>query len=108
MCRYVSKIIPLQFHVLTKFTFPSQLGEFVTDYVEVRRDYRDWTPAYNDAVPVRATKDGISESTSSTADSPPPAAAGDRHGVPDLTNKALQPPPNGLDSISEKPVEETS
>lgn len=39
-----------------------QIGEFATDYVEVRRDYTDWTPAYSD------NAHGA------------PLAAGDRHG----------------------------
>ncbi|KAI0085677.1 ammonium transporter [Irpex rosettiformis] len=84
-----------------------QLGEFVTDYVEVRRDYRDWTPAYDGALPMH-TKGGSSETTSSATDNSPPAAAGDRHGAPDLTNKAQRPQQNELDIISEKPAEETS
>ncbi|THH28289.1 hypothetical protein EUX98_g5911 [Antrodiella citrinella] len=31
-----------------------QIGEFVTDYVEVRRDYTDWTPAYDKDIPAAA------------------------------------------------------
>lgn len=46
-----------------------QIGEFASDYIEVRRDYLDWTPTYNGK-------------TDSESDSP--TAAGDRHGVPDV------------------------
>ncbi|TCD68825.1 hypothetical protein EIP91_009692 [Steccherinum ochraceum] len=43
-----------------------QIGEFATDYVEVRRDYTDWTPAYDKDIPA-------------------PAVAGDRHGHPETS-----------------------
>lgn len=74
--------------------------------MEVRRDYTDWTPAFEGAGPVA------------------PTAAGDRHGRPDISasrdvaSKGPQANGNGtangltnggLPSISEKPgeVEET-
>ena len=44
----------------------SQIGEFATDYVEVRRDYTDWTPVYD-------------------KDMPAPPTAGDRHGHPETS-----------------------
>lgn len=46
-----------------------QIGEFASDYIEVRRDYLDWSPQY------RGKADSDSEA---------PTAAGDRHGVPDV------------------------
>ncbi|KAK7694237.1 hypothetical protein QCA50_001417 [Cerrena zonata] len=79
-----------------------QIGEFANDYVEVRRDYTDWTPAYDGAVPVT------------------PTAAGDRHGKPEISasrdgiSKGPQVNGNGttngganggLPPISEKPGE---
>lgn len=51
----------------------TQIGEFVSDYVEVRRDYRDWTPAHQRAG---------SDTGAST-----PTAAGDRHGQPDIARQ---------------------
>lgn len=95
-----------------------QIGEFVSDYVEVRRDYRDWTPAYERPM---VTKGEISTSESG---SNTPSAGGDRHGQPDVVMNSLTngngvthangngvPHTNGapgLDSISEKPAEELS
>jgi ammonium transporter, Amt family len=85
----------------------TQIGEFVSDYVEVRRDYRDWTPAYGSHA--GRARDG-SETGSST-----PTAAGDRHGKPDTDSGSRQPSPvmrrdnkpqDGLEVISEKPAEE--
>lgn len=62
-----------------------QIGEFASDYIEVRRDYTDWTPPYNH----------------SDADSNEPIAAGDRHARPDTNgwghhrdNLRPQPEPN--------------
>ena len=82
-----------------------QIGEFVSDYVEVRRDYRDWTP------PSTRMQRKDSESTGSET----PTAAGDRHGQPDVllqrhgapvvNGKPLQ---DGLEVISEKPAEEAA
>ncbi|CDO72728.1 hypothetical protein BN946_scf184990.g11 [Trametes cinnabarina] len=46
----------------------AEIGEFATDYIEVRRDYLDWSPAYH-------PKDTDSDAV---------PAAGDRHGVPDV------------------------
>ena len=76
----------------------SQIGEFATDYIEVRRDYTDWTPPYH-------PKDEIEPET--------PPAAGDRHGVPDVQRGGMNGAANGepkaavvngaLPSISEKP-----
>ncbi|CAL1696594.1 unnamed protein product [Somion occarium] len=75
-----------------------QIGEFANDYVEVRRDYTDWTLVYDSAAPA-------------------PATAGDRHGRPETSSSlsrdaANKPRANGvangnanggLSSISEKP-----
>lgn len=63
-----------------------QIGEFVSDYVEVRRDYRDWTPVHGQQHDHR--KGDISETTSHTASTPP--AGGDRHGEPDITHEQEQ------------------
>ncbi|KAI0932668.1 hypothetical protein AcW1_000276 [Taiwanofungus camphoratus] len=46
----------------------AQIGEFANDYIEVRRDYDDWTPLYKGA-----------------AESPAPLAAGGRHARPDTS-----------------------
>lgn len=79
----------------------------MSDYVEVRRDYRDWTPP---SAPNMRRKESISEAGSATL-TPPPAAAGDRHGLPDA---ALLHPANGgeksdgLEVISEKSAEEAA
>ncbi|THH12831.1 hypothetical protein EW146_g7326 [Bondarzewia mesenterica] len=59
-----------------------QIGEFATDYIEVRRDYLDWSTRpdlSSDKIP-----NGISEKTQGTAEtSAHPIAAGDRHGASD-------------------------
>ncbi|KAI0666319.1 ammonium transporter [Trametes maxima] len=52
----------------------AEIGEFASDYIEVRRDYMDWTPPY------RAGKGD----TDGESDSAPPTAAGVRHAVPDV------------------------
>lgn len=82
-----------------------QIGEFASDYIEVRRDYMDWSPLYHRS----AGKGEIA------SDPSPPAAAGNRHGVPDsqLThNHHPSAAPNGsgtgLPSISEKPETDTT
>ena len=84
----------------------TQIGEFVSDYVEVRRDYRDWTPAY-DRAHLHHGAGGGSQTGSST-----PTAAGDRHGQPDIArhhaNGSEKPPQDGLEVISEKPAAETA
>jgi len=49
----------------------AQIGEFANDYIEVRRDYTDWTPAY---------KGAMGDSESDTI-----AAAGDRHARPETS-----------------------
>ncbi|KAA1468454.1 ammonium transporter [Dentipellis sp. KUC8613] len=71
-----------------------QIGEFATDYIEVRRDYTDWTARpdiSNEKIP----------------DAPHPVAAGNRHGAPEVSvyghpqdenghaHPQLQLPPNG-------------
>ncbi|KAI0358991.1 ammonium transporter [Trametes cingulata] len=62
----------------------AEIGEFASDYIEVRRDYMDWTPPY------RAKADSDRDS-----DAPLPAA-GDRHGVPDV---AVAPAHRGRDEV---------
>ena len=47
-----------------------QIGEFATDYIEVRRDYTDWTPPYRQKGEIDSDHG--------------PVAAGDRHGAPDI------------------------
>jgi len=79
----------------------TQIGEFANDYIEVRRDYTDWTPAYK-----RKESDG----------SQAPFAAGDRHARPDVSmwnshdgaphsqdgSVNSQPPHGPLETIKEK------
>lgn len=55
-----------------------QIGEFATDYIEVRRNYTDWTPPADGKPECSDTK--VSETDSHT-----PFAAGDRHARPDLS-----------------------
>ncbi|KZT06258.1 ammonium transporter [Laetiporus sulphureus 93-53] len=43
----------------------AQIGEFATDYIEIRRDYTDWTPYFKEAERI--------------------VAAGDRHALPDTS-----------------------
>ena len=85
----------------------------MSDYVEVRRDYRDWTPAYDRSVLIG--KGEVSESDSEA--SPVPVTAGDRHGQPDIHlrdypgangNEYTARPQTGnaLEAISEKTGEE--
>ncbi|KAI0338347.1 ammonium transporter [Trametopsis cervina] len=91
-----------------------QLGEFVTDYVEVRRDFRDWTPAYDGAMPIHTKGDGSSDTNSSESRTaqPSPPAAGDRHGQPDLQQPShhqdVKDEHNGLGAIDEKTAAEAS
>ncbi|VDC01963.1 unnamed protein product [Peniophora sp. CBMAI 1063] len=62
-----------------------QIGEFATDYIEVRRDYTDWTAApgvSDDSVPPAAKLGG--EHADSDVH---PVAAGDRHGHAELGNE---------------------
>lgn len=76
-----------------------KIGEFASDYIEVRRDYTDWTPLYSG----KAQADFETQA---------PPAAGDRHGVPDSqisrqhvdlpVGNGQPKPANGLTSISEK------
>ncbi|TBU34870.1 ammonium transporter [Dichomitus squalens] len=79
----------------------AEIGEFASDYIEVRRDYTDWTPLYNGK-----GSDSGSETT--------PPAAGDRHAVPDsqisrapttrsVANGESKPANGALPSVSEKP-----
>ena len=79
----------------------------MSDYVEVRRDYRDWTPPTR---PEMRRKESVSEAGSATLT--PPAAAGDRHGLPDAAllhhANGSSGKQDGLEVISEKPAEEAS
>ena len=59
-----------------------QIGEFVSDYVELLRDYR----GYNQHT--TPPKDDVSETTLGNGATPP--AAGDRHGQPDITPEKQQ------------------
>ncbi len=63
-----SCIFAYRFLIHYRFFPCNQIGEFVSDYVEVRRDYTDWTPLYEKPKP------SIHEVLST---------AGDRHGLPD-------------------------
>lgn len=62
-----------------------KIGEFASDYIEVRRDYTDWTPLYSGKGQI-------------DYEAPPPTAAGDRHGIPDSQMPRQHvdgPPANG-------------
>jgi Amt family ammonium transporter len=72
-----------------------QIGEFVQDFVEVRRDFDSWTPpAANSQAGELYQRNGHN------------IAAGDRHGVPDHSaqDEARTPyvPENGSGSQNEK------
>lgn len=76
----------------------------MTDYVEVRRDFLDWTPVYRGGV--IAMKKDASDGSST------PGTGGDRHEQTDLVRE-VQPgdsmsmrTPMGLETISEKPAHE--
>ncbi|KAI0045756.1 ammonium transporter [Auriscalpium vulgare] len=58
-----------------------QIGEFATDYIEVRRDYTDWTARPD----ISNEKLGGGSSTDTHSDPHHPLVAGDRHGVPDTS-----------------------
>jgi Amt family ammonium transporter len=71
-----------------------EIGEFANDYIEVRRDFMDWTTFGN----------GVGGHG--------PNAAGDRHGQPDLAQQGQQEnlrteelSPNNTDEIHEKSLE---
>lgn len=72
----------------------AQIGEFANDYVEVRRDFTDWTPAPTRSDSNKKTWSAIDEQV----------AAGDRHGAPDtgintfdLRNRAARPTDSSSD-----------
>ncbi|KDQ54836.1 hypothetical protein JAAARDRAFT_350754 [Jaapia argillacea MUCL 33604] len=71
------------------------IGEFATDYIEVRRDYADWTPLGN------VSNEKRDESVTSQTH----LAAGDRHGRPDISPKPRGRQGNGaaLEPVNEKP-----
>ncbi|KAH9927520.1 ammonium transporter [Epithele typhae] len=75
----------------------AELGEFATDYVEVRRDYTDWTPPYKDY-----GRNGEVATTVPVDGSVAPVAAGDRHGVPDSQLGQVHAP-HGRDGSEEEP-----
>jgi len=61
-----------------------QIGEFANDYIEVRRDFDDWTPPTS--VRKSWAKDRTASQTTSEETTGPAGhvAAGDRHGRPDF------------------------
>lgn len=72
---------------LSLFSF-IQIGEFANDYIEVRRDFDDWTPPSSVE---KSWADRQKESRQSSADQDNETvigdgrvAAGDRHGHPDV------------------------
>ncbi|KZT67603.1 ammonium transporter [Daedalea quercina L-15889] len=68
----------------------AQIGEFATDYIEVRRHYSDWTPSVD--------RKG-SDTKASETDSRMPLAAGDRHARPDLS---IERPKDGRSPSGER------
>lgn len=102
--RCVSSNPPSSLRTSQTYLFITQIGEFATDYIEVRRDYDDWTPPAAVEKSWKASNGYESDTTRDT----PIVAAGDRHGRPDLgpghpTPNAPAPgttPP--LDIIAEK------
>ncbi|KAH7883947.1 ammonium transporter [Phlebopus sp. FC_14] len=74
-----------------------EIGEFANDYIEVRRDFADWTTIQDRA------SERESVPTTDTF-----VASGDRHGQPDLEQKdrhRLRMEDPNLDTISEKGVD---
>ncbi|THH07133.1 hypothetical protein EW145_g3595 [Phellinidium pouzarii] len=67
-----------------------QIGEFANDYIEVRRDYDDWTPPASVEKSWNIRADSGSDSSMRL---PQHVAAGDRHGKPDV---GLHDQQNGL------------
>ena len=83
-------------HVSIPHDALQQIGEFANDYIEVQRDYSDWTALGNNGQ--------VSEAP--TVDT---YLHGDPHGQPDLQeahHKDKEEPP--LDSIQEKSVDEVA
>ncbi|EPQ61029.1 ammonium transporter [Gloeophyllum trabeum ATCC 11539] len=72
-----------------------EIGEFANDYIEVRRDFSDWTPPPAHS---SAHQNGLTKTSSSPADSEKHFAAGDRHGRPE-TSVYDSPPPRRPPSI---------
>jgi hypothetical protein len=72
----------------------AQIGEFANDYVEVRRDFTDWTPSPSGGKDAEGRWDSrdtpmtrvesAHTSGNGTATAGAGMAAGDRHGVPDV------------------------
>lgn len=80
-----------------------QIGEFATDYIEVRRDYDDWTPPAAVEKSWKANGGYDSDATNHAV----PVAAGDRHGRPDLSadhhhHQPTAPAGAALNTIAEK------
>ncbi|KAI0063179.1 ammonium transporter [Artomyces pyxidatus] len=83
-----------------------QIGEFASDYVEVCRDYTDWTPTGT------SSEKTLSDAGGEASHDIHPVAAGDRHGVPDTSfhrehthpKKGRGDEPSGVDlpTVSEK------
>ncbi|KAJ8489608.1 hypothetical protein ONZ51_g2793 [Trametes cubensis] len=62
----------------------AEIGEFASDYIEVRRDYLDWSPLYHAKSETESDMPPTTTTTkSAAAGATGVPAAGDRHGVPD-------------------------
>lgn len=76
-----------------------QIGEFATDYIEVRRDYTDWTarPNFNSgaAIPMDARPEAHHEHSH-------PVAAGVRHGKPEVGSSVESVQENEHENTNEK------
>lgn len=84
-----------------------QIGEFATDYIEVRRDYTDWTarPHYDHtnagdiAIPMDARPETHHEHSH-------PVAAGVRHGKTEVGSSVESVEENGHGHVHEKDAHE--
>lgn len=86
-------------HVTIPHDALQQIGEFANDYIEVRRDYSDWTPLGN-AMSEQATE----------VPTPDTYLYGDRHGHSDLQqeiHRRIKEEPS-LDPIQEKSADEVT
>jgi len=80
-----------------------KIGEFATDYIEVRRDFTDWTTRpdrHVRKIPIPDSSENIRMSVISAH----PVAAGDRHGKPDadMRNDRLSALDDAFVTIPEK------
>ena len=78
----------------------SQIGEFVSDFVELRKEYRDWACLESQAASSASTPTAVDDSSSGESQMTMPVP----HNTPVVRFAVTRPPP-ARKTISEKPAE---